>query len=297
MINARQIAIRTGGLYANLEALLNQTTVLPMPFVETQQLTAAAAQFALVSSAVLGGNIARGSSSAASAGGIVAAPLATAVGVADLASLADANGAITNLIALKDNTTNDPILDANGREIRGLLQCSAAVVDGAAIGAPGSENLQISFVVFDAAGALALVPYTGTLVFQVNRLYALRHRPSGLLLGSNGGGQDVIDPGSIIPLPRRVTLTVTTAVDAAAVINVQTGAVTSGAGALTAAGDTVALPGTATIFNANPLVWVGRNGVVQMPVTEVSWVSATQMSFAAALAVGEVITVEVPAHY
>lgn len=297
-ISSRQVNIRSGGSYPTLEAFLDQRIVKPIPFIESQKLTVSAGdQFAYLTTATLSGTVSKGVGSLAVQAGVVAAALAGAVGTAAITSISDSNGAVVNLVEIKDDATGDPLVDANDRRIWGLVQCSASATDNDPIGAPGSENLQMSFVVIDANDDFALTALSATastvINYQVNRLYSARWQPSYRKEGVVAN-TDVMAPKPVAPYVR--VATVTTAYPAAAVIDISTGAGTP-SGASTMTGDVVTLPTSLSSFNTNNLVQVYRNGVLQRKNADVIWDSTSSLHFAGVLDVADEIQIFIPQSY
>ena len=74
-------------------------------------------------------------------------------------SLAEVGGTTAinpkNLLQIVDAATRDPLLDASGRQIYGLLQGESGVVDGATITAVTTTRVQVSFVVVSANDLIA----------------------------------------------------------------------------------------------------------------------------------------------
>jgi hypothetical protein len=295
MISSRQVAIRTLGNYATLEAFLDRRIVSKLPLIETQVLTVGAvAQFSLLDSSLIAGNIAKGSGSTTVTGGVVAAALPGAVGTASIASIADSNGNILNLVNVYLDSTKDPVM-VGGRRVWGLIQCSSAASDGAPIGAVGFENLQVSFVIFDATNSLvltALSPTVSTVInFTVNKLYSERNRPTLYL---EGGIQDidVIDASSTLAQSPQRRFTVTGAFLANEIITLATGAGAT-AGTSTPAGDTVVLVATSPLFIGDSRTVVTLNGVIQRKGVDVIWDSTTTLHFAIPLDIADVFDVQV----
>lgn len=294
-ISEREIQLYKGGNFADLVDFMDKKEVIEFPWVETQTVTPASAQFKLLPSSVIAGFIAKGTTSTTVNGGVVCAALAGAVGTAAITSIADTYGNILNLVEIRDSTSNDPIVDASNDIVYGLIQCSSAAADGAAIAANPSENVQISFVKFDSTNALALVTLNQALDFRVTKLYALRNQATLMKLAGSKD-RDIVT-GNQSQLER--VLVVTTAFVVDEVITISTGA--GGiAGVSTATGDTILLPASSALFVANGRVSVHRNGV-RMSKTGtkigVTWDSTNSFHCPFALDIGEEILIVAPSGY
>jgi len=288
LINERHvIADRAGdekgfGNFATLMDFLNRRRVQIQNFVDTD-IVVSAAQFVLINSALVSGNLAVGTATEETDGGTMAAELVGAVGTAATTSIADSIGNVLNLCDIRDATTHDPILDGSNRKVFALFQSANGVADGTAIGAAASENCQISFVIVDATGAFALTSVNGTIELASPKVYAERHLPTiykeGMWVES-----EVLDPSAIAPLIRSYIVTAKYAKDE--VITVSTGA-GGVSGTSTPSGDTIAsLGASAAIFNASTTTHVYLNGARALKGTEVTWLSTTTFSFSVKLDVG-----------
>lgn len=283
MINEEQVTFRSGtNTYATLKAFLDRKKIVRIPFVDSQQVTVSSAQYVLLDSSFISGNIALGTSSEENAG-IVMAALAGAVGTAANTSISDTFGKILNLIEIRDASTHDPITDANDRVVYGLLQAASTVTDGDAITAASSENCQMSFVIVDTDGSLALTTVNDTIEFHVKKLYFERQMPT---IYEEGGAVDreVVDPVMLEPNVRKFV--VTTAFAADEVITLSTGAGAS-SGVSTASGDTVTLASSASNFNDENRQQVFLNGVRCTKGTHVTWDSTGSLHFYIALEIGD----------
>jgi hypothetical protein len=281
ILNERQVKGQTGATFADLYEYMSKVSVERMPFIETQKLTLAGVQFALLPNAIVAGNIAKGITTTRNSG-IMAAELAGAVGSAATTNITDPSGNIYNLIEIRKELTHESIMD-NGRKVYGLIQCSNGVADGVAIGAVGLENLQVSFVKIQSDGTFALVSVTDTIEFQVNKAFVERNKPR---IAMNGGVKDINIVGGSGTLYIR-QFAVTAQVAANEIINITTGA-GSGTGAATATGDTITSIGTnAGAFNADNKTSVLLNGVKAKKGAGVVWDTAISLHFSIILDIGD----------
>jgi hypothetical protein len=289
MINERSIALRKGGSFTNLDDFLDRRIVKSIPFVITQELAISSAQFGLIPSTILTGTIGVGTA-ALTNGSYIAAALAGAVGTAATTSISDSHGNILNLVQIRD-TNGDPLFVGSGasaKTIYGLIQCSSGVADGAAIGGVGSENLQISFVYYNA-GTITLTTLNQTIQFQANKLYKQRNVPT-----------IEMDTGSVVPdimakdtTPITRKFIVTTAFVANEVITLSTGAGAS-SGASTPSGDTITLPASDVAMVADNTCRIRYNGVQERKGSgnDFVWDSTTTGHFTHILDVNDYFEIE-----
>jgi hypothetical protein len=285
-INKRQVGY--GGNFASLYARAKRATVKNLPFVSTQVLTLSGVQFSLIDSSILAGNISLGISSTYN-GGVVAAALAGAVGTAATTKITDALGNVANLVAIRDSVTKDPV-SYNNSEVFGLIQAASTAADGDAIGAAASENIQISFVYLNASSVLTLCALTGTVEFQVRKMYTDENLPVYEVEGGNAA-PDMVAPSALSAKVAKYV--VTTAFAANEVITLTTGA-GAASGATTPSGDyaTVALGASANAFRDNNDIEVVENGVEQVKSTDFIWDSTTTGHFIIALDAGDTFNVK-----
>lgn len=293
-----QIRLYLGGVSAYLSDHLDKAAVLPGAFNNTQVVTPSTAQFSLIDSSLVSGNLSISTSSTTTNGGIFAAPLAGAVGTAATTIISNSLGEVLNLVDIRDATTNDPILDTDGRKVWGLIQCASTVTDGDAIGAATSENTQISYVKYDGTSSLVLVSLDQSVEFNVNYVYADRHLIDFKKYGT-APSQDIID--TTVPNRTETYYLVTTNFAAEEVINLTTGA-GGGSGASTKTGVNPLLPTSSADFIANGNVTILRNGVEQVKGTnaggdDVEWVSTTSIKFTKIVRVNETIGVKAQDSY
>lgn len=298
MLSARQVSTNRsqdsqgGGNFPSLHDLMNKRIVETTPF-GTTPITVTGAQHVLLDNTKLTGNLAIGTDSTETNGGLQAAALAGSVGSAALTAISDSEGSTTNLVELREGTTNDPILTVDGRKVYGLLQADSTANDGDAVGGVSSENCQLSFVYVGSDGGLALATITEDVEIAVPKLYALRHEPSYRKKGVGSSKADVIDPGAVPhePLVRRYI--VTTAFPASDVLDIITGDGTTGIS--TASRDTLTTIGaTLAIFNDTDIIDVRLNGVQLDKGTDVIWDSATTLHFTFILDPNDIFEIEVP---
>lgn len=301
-VNERQIALRTNvpalAKYAGLKDFLDRKKVVPIPFNDSSSVAVSSAQHALLqdvdfpaATTDLPRTIAKGKTTTTN-GGVFCAALAGAFNAAATDSVSDDLGNVLNMVELRDAVTHDPVMDAGtDREVYGLIQCDNTAADGAAIGAVASENVQISFVYVDSAGAFQLATVNQTVEFVHNRPYLDRYLPTIVLEGGSRV-QDVLNAAE----KTRRGFQVTTAYPALASILVTTGA-GAPSGASTPDGKTLnALPAG---FDTDDLWQVRLNGVVQRKgsgppagAIEVSYVDGTHIQFRDQLDVGDYFEIE-----
>lgn len=294
-ISEREIALYGGGNFPDLVDYLDGREVIDQPWVNTQTVTPVSAQFSLIPSSILAGTLAKGTTSTNTNGGVQVAALAGAVGTAAATAITDTYGNILNLVDIRDSTTNDPIVDSSNRKVWGLLQCSNAAADGAAIAANPSENLQISFVIFDSANSLTLTSVNQAIDFHSVRIFARRYQAT---LMKKAGSRDLDIISGIQGLLERVFV-VTTAYIANEVINLTSGD-GSTAGRSTPTGDATLLPSSAPLFIANGKVAGFRNGVrMSKSGTKlgVIWDSTNTCHFPFAMDIGEEFMIIAPSSY
>jgi hypothetical protein len=280
-----------GGNYATLMDFLNRRRVDMAPFSEND-IVVASAQFILINNTSVVGNLAVGTTSQETNGGVVAALLPGAVGTAATTIINDTLGNVTNIAEIRQATSHDPLLDGNGRRIYGLFQASSTAADGDAIAATGTENCQISFVSIDADGNLTLVAVNETIEIAVAKLTAERHIPNYYKTGSVAEA-DIIAPSSIPsePVVRKYVVTAQYAADEVITVSTGAGAAT---GTSTVTGDTVAsLGASAPEFNNDNRTRVRLNGDQLSKGTDAVWDSATTFHFAVVLDIGDDFEVEV----
>jgi len=285
-INKRQVAF--GGNFASLYNLAKKAWVKALPFVPTQTLTLTADQYSLISATELPGNISLGTASTYSSG-VVAAELAGAVGTAATTYISDSLGNIANIVPIRDATTNDPITYLDF-EVFGLIQAANGTLDGAAIGAAASENLQVSFVYIAAGGTVTLVPVTATIEFAVRVMLTEENLPTyEVAIGS-------ITPDMVAPTgasQKVAKYVVTTAFAANEVVTLTTGA-GGVSGISTPSGEYsgVVLGASANAFRDNNQIEILENGVEQVKSSDFIWDSNTTGHFIIALDITDTFSVK-----
>jgi hypothetical protein len=288
MINEKQIALRGGGNFTNLDDYLDGRIVVAIPFVDTQDLSFSVAQHSLIAAAVMSGKICKGSTGVSS-GGYIAAALAGAVGTAATTNITDSLGNVLNAVEVRDASTHEVLKEGN-RDIFGLIQCSSTVTDGDAIAAAASENLQISLVYYSESGVITLATaLTAAIEFQANKMITRRNLPT---IFKEGGAGGVAITDSELKLSRR-EFVVGTAFIANEVITIATGAGAS-SGASTPTGDTLTLNASEALMNADRTCKVERNGVNQFKGSgkDVVWDSTTTFHFVEPLYIGDTFAIE-----
>jgi len=287
-INERQIALRKGGNYTNLDNYFDRNRVIPLPFNETAVVTVSAANFALLDSSMTAASNLSIGLGTTTQNGLFAALLAGAVGTGSTNTISDTVGNVLNLVKIRDASTHDAITEASGREVYGLIQSVSTATDGDAIGAAASENVQISFVYIAANGTLTLTNVTATVEFGQNNNYLERNQPTTMMLNGNPSA-DALQPD-----PTSATqgeYTVTTAFVADEVITLSTGAGAT-AGVTTKTGDTIALGASASAMFDNHLLTIMLNGVEQEKGVDVVWDTSGTMHFSNALDIGDVFYIK-----
>lgn len=306
-IHSNQVKLNfEGGNFTTLEDFAKSREVYTAPLSTSQVLSVTSQNYALLDSTKLpAATIAKDTTTTQSNGAIFAASLVGAIGAGAITS-ANIEGAIANLVEIRDSVSNDPVSDVNGRKVYGLVQCDNGVTDGASVAASGSENLQLSFVIIDDTGTLNLTVVDGTFKFYVNKIRSLRNRPA---LGMAGGSalSDIPDTKNLQRKWKAYTVSAAVA-PTGMQINLSTDAVTgNGSAVITPDADSndlggTPLPNTGTLFKTNASVKFFRNGLQQdkgktNSAGDVGYVSSTTIQLNTALAIGETIYVEVPGGY
>jgi hypothetical protein len=220
---------------------------------------------------------------------VVAAALVGAVGTAAVTKITDSLGNVANLVALRDSVTKDPVT-YQSNEVFGLIQAASTATDGVAIGAAASENLQVSFVYLNASSVLTLCSVSGTIEFQVRKMFTDENLPT-YEVESGSAGPDMVAP--VAAAAKVAKYLVTTGFAAAEVITLTSGA-GAASGASTPSGDyaAVALGASANAFRDNNDIEVHENGVEQIKSTDFIWNSNTTGHFAIALDAGDAFVVK-----
>jgi len=301
-VSASQVKTYFGGNYEFIDDFLNRKVVKQIPFVAAQELTVSSDNYALIDDSLITARMAIDdgagdlSGSESVQGGVVSGKLPGPVGTASASIVIWAEGSVLNIVSIRDASTHNPIIDSGtGRKVMGLLQADSSAVDNDLITASGSENLQISFVVFNASGGLDLVDVTGTIQFHTTKLYSQRYLPA---LMKEGGivSMDITD--ATISASLTAIYTITTALQAGEILDLVAGTGSLG-GAASISGDPIALPETGAAFISDSRIEVSRNGVEQIrgdngDGTPVEWITTTTMRVKDEIDIGEEIIVEVP---
>lgn len=282
-------------IYADLDGYLSRQEIRKLPYTSTQTLVLAGTNYSLIDSTHVSENLSVFPGSTYK-GGVVTTLLPGSVGAASLNTATDSLGAIINKIDIRDATTNDPILDAGGNVVYGLIQSSSTTLDGDAIGPSGSENTQLSFFSVDpTTDTLQLVSLTGTIEFQLNKVYDLYNTPSQLVLNESPVTEIIARP-----LFQYVSLLATSDYVAGETINIQTGAGLI-AGTSIVEGDSISIPFPSTPFVVSNEVEVRRNGKLlehrAISTQEIVVVSANQIQLDEVFLTGDTLTIKVPVIY
>lgn len=119
-------------------------------------------------------------------GQVVAVKLPGSVGTASINIGVDSRNTIINKISIREAITNNPVVDVGtGKEVYGLLHCDISALDGDPVGAIGSENTQISFIIFNDDETISNVVINSTIEFTYNRIYSLRKLPDLTFMGES----------------------------------------------------------------------------------------------------------------
>lgn len=293
----------SSAVHTLLSDFLKTMEVYESPANETRTVTvAAAAQHVLIDSSMQAGNIGIGTATApdAATGWYFTSALAGAVGTAATNSDTDTYGQFLNCCSIRVAGTHKPIENGDGFEIFGLLQSASTATDGDAIGAAASENIQMSFVYVDAAGTVTLTDLDAAASVDIEfSMPVVRRRANAAAIEKVGGSKEAPNVAKAQAAPTINTFIVDVDTDyaAAEVITLATGdGAGTGTGTPNAAGmgtDTITTLGaSAAAFAANDLLQIYRNGVKQEKGVDVSWVSATEFSFADVIYAGESWMVE-----
>lgn len=174
-LNEQQIDLRHGGNFDNLPEFLNCRTVKAMPFINTA-ISVVSSPFALLPAGSFPGVLAVGAT-ALNNGQIVAALGAwtAGTGASDLTVLTGPNGETLNRVNVRSKLSHDPIIDADGREIFGLITVAAGTLDGDSVAANPNENLQVTFIV-DVDGVFTARTLDADVEIRLNKIYAERFK-------------------------------------------------------------------------------------------------------------------------
>lgn len=281
-------------VYNDLNEYLSSTKVRPYPYTISQTVSPVNSDFILIDNTKVIGNLSI--LPGIYVGGIVSALLPGAVGTSSLNVVHDSNGNIINKIDIRHSATNDPVLDLSGNVVYGLIQSSSTVLNGDLIGAPASENTQISFFsVNPITDLLQLVVLNGAYEFRVNKIVNLYNNPPLILEGSDNVTEIIARP-----LYYYASLKITSDFAIGETINIQTG-IGSITGIATVEGNIINLPTSAAVFQASNEIEIKRNGKIlethNMTTKEVTWISTSQIQITDVLLTGDILTIKVPIIY
>ena len=302
LLNADQVKNYKGGNYATYEDFMDARTVHEGPYKPAAQVVTVASQnYALLNSTMLPGKIIAKDTTTQQNDptSVVAASLVGAVGGGAVTYVTDALGNILNKVQIRDSVTGNPIEDTDEKIVFGLIQCDNGAVDGSAVGASGSENLQISFVKEDVANNLVLVAINKTIEFNIATVMANRFRPT--LMKENGEiGADTKDLSSV-NTNERVYIIQTANAPIGMQINLATDGLT-GQGAATVDTTDPRSVSLGALFATNSKIQFYRNGqkIAKSDVTgsgDIGYVSSTTIQVNVKLAIGEELSVVVPQGY
>jgi len=155
-----QISFRdiSGATATNLHDKLTAIRAISSPPDPGRTVVVSGADFALLDSSIVSGNVAI---SGGNSEGVICTQVAGAVGSNYTTAASDNYGNLLSQISVVNHATGKVFTQSNTR-VFGVLQCASTVTDGDAIGAAASENIQVSFIYEDAAGALQPATLTGT---------------------------------------------------------------------------------------------------------------------------------------
>lgn len=271
--------------FSDLNSYMDRRVVFPTPYVDGQEVTVAGAEFVLVDSSMVSGDIAKGQTTTAH-GGIYASPLLGAVGSSELFYETDDVGNVLNLIEIRIPDTNEAVMVGDA-QVFGLLQCDSSVTDGDAIGAAASENLQITFVTIDAYDSISLVSITETVEFTVNKVLLEGRRPVIQMIGN--AAEDLLVIGadqakSFVISSLLYTVTGSFATNEVITLSTGVGAIS---GTTSFIGSSITLGASAVEFNGDSKLEVWRNGAKQRKGVDVIWDSDDSFHFIDPLSVDE----------
>lgn len=196
--SASQVKTYRDGNYEFLEDFYDRKIVRNTPFNNVQEVSVAVSSnhILLDNTMIISGNLAIGqggdlSLSEAVVGGNICAKLPGSIGTGSSTAIIDVEGNPGNVVSIRDAGTGSSII-SGGDVVYGLIQADNTASDNDPVGAPGSENLQMSFVTIDTDGNLSLVSITGVVQFQLSKLYSQRYVPKV----SKEGGSVQVNVGS-----------------------------------------------------------------------------------------------------
>ena len=291
-INERIIALRKGGTETHLAGYLDSRKVISQALNETSKLTVVSANFTLLSSAYFASltSITVLPNPLQTEGdALVVSVLAGAIGAGNVKTDIDLNGRILNEVEVVAADTHDPITTTDGFEVFGLMQVPSTANDGDAIGAGGSENVQVSFVYRATDGTITLYALNQEIQFTRSICRALRYRPS---IEREGGasGADVIKDPTAKWIWRRFK--VTTAFAIGEILTLSTGAGSiSGACSIESGSSAITIPASAALWYQSENFEAYDDGVLANREDEIMWSSTDAITVWRALDVDDEILV------
>lgn len=174
MIREQDVLFELGGNYTLLADFMNRRTVKPMAYVFPSVTLVGSACVAL-DNTMIEGKIAKGLATRAHGGMMCAELTIRTTGTTSLKMIKDEYGNILNKIEIRDAASHEAVM-SEGKRVFGLLQCVKDTVDGAPIGAPGAENIQITFAYIADNNAVTATAITAEIEFQTNLLIVQRFR-------------------------------------------------------------------------------------------------------------------------
>ena len=265
------------GNFDSLQDLIEMPVFAKIPLNEAPLLSVVNSDVKVFTSSNYEGRIALGNDTNMRNGGISAALLAGSLGTADVtATVADAQGNVWNLARVLDPSTYTPVFNALNKQVWALIQVKSDTLDGDAIGAIGSENVQATFVTREADN-FTVQPINRNILLQLNAIHCLVSMPnSGINLNILNEGDVVFDPpqvgGSDIPTNQTTVSLTATQTNATYTVNA------SGVGYVKT-GDDGDLGIDAADFNARESKQIFLNGVAQLKGIDVIYQSAVSFQF------------------
>lgn len=296
-INERQVDLRTGNArYFNLKEYLDGREVILGPVVKLATVSSGGAVVQLNTTHLGSGSIiAIGASTQQTSTSTIKAYVAASTTVLGTGQVnwptlctynfSDEIGNILNRVDIRYSDTNDQVTVRSGtdigRSVFGIITSTAT--DGDAVGASGSENIQIAFVYYDASDVIKpyIFPDNQNIEFNMPVVYRRRDLPVIVKAGGSataGGGGSAEAPA--IPEIVEASYLITTSAGTGETLTLSTGAF-DGTGVSTKSGDTITLPATSVLTYADKAFDVELNGIslVEGAGKQVEWASATTLKF------------------